>query len=95
MLVEDSGGDDPNAAELHLPSVQEAEDVNKLGIHWKMVTVQADRASYPVITILAERAFDLNVDIPETARKINDDVLSVNIRKRPVGCELPASAHYA
>jgi hypothetical protein len=72
MLVEDSGGHDPNAGELHLPSVQETEDVNELGIRWKMVTVQPDRAPYPVITILAKRAFDLNVDIPEATGKIND-----------------------
>jgi hypothetical protein len=56
-----------------------------------MVTVQPDRAPYPVITILAKRAFDLNVDIPEATGKINDEVLSVDIRKRSIRGELPAS----
>jgi hypothetical protein len=91
MLVESSGGYDPNSCELHLPSVQETEDVNKLGIRWKMVTVQADRTPNPVITVLPERTFDLYIDIPEASGKIDDEVLAVNIRKGPVRGELPAS----
>jgi hypothetical protein len=34
-----------------------------------------------VITVLAERTLNLNVDIFESSGQIADDVLSVNIRK--------------